>query len=148
MRKLRPRRIKNIKKLTYSFSNILMWRDNSNHVKKLFSPSLVVQWIRICLPMQGTQVGSWVQEDSACIGATKPEHHNYRTKTCTATCTLEPTSHNHWSPGARSLSSAAREASTMRSPCTTKKRNPRSLQLEKAHTKQWRPHAAEKKINK
>ena len=31
---------------------------------------LVVQGIRICLPMQGTQAGSLVWGDSACCGAT------------------------------------------------------------------------------
>ena len=31
---------------------------------------LVVQWLRICQPMQGTQVRSLVQEDSTCCGAT------------------------------------------------------------------------------
>ena len=39
--------------------------------------SLVVQWLRIRLPMQGTQVGSLVQEDSTCRRATKPVRHNY-----------------------------------------------------------------------
>ena len=39
--------------------------------------SLVVQWLRIHLPMQGTQVRSLVQEDPTCRGATKPVHHNY-----------------------------------------------------------------------
>ena len=34
--------------------------------------SLVVQWLRIHLPMQGTWVRSLVQEDSTCHGATKP----------------------------------------------------------------------------
>ena len=34
--------------------------------------SLVVQWLRICLPRQGTWVRSLVQEDSTCCGATKP----------------------------------------------------------------------------
>ena len=33
--------------------------------------SLVAQWIRICLPMQGTWVQSQFQEDSICHGATK-----------------------------------------------------------------------------
>jgi len=37
----------------------------------------VVQWIRICLLMQGTWVQSLVQEDSTCRGATKPVCHNY-----------------------------------------------------------------------
>ena len=39
--------------------------------------SLVVQWLRVCLPMQGTQVRSLVQEDPTCRGATKPVRHNY-----------------------------------------------------------------------
>ena len=39
--------------------------------------SLVVQWIRICLPMQGTWVWSLVWEDSTCHRITKPVHHNY-----------------------------------------------------------------------
>ena len=40
--------------------------------------SLVVQWLRICLPVQGTWVRALVQEDHTCHGATKPVHHNYR----------------------------------------------------------------------
>ena len=41
--------------------------------------SLVVQWqwLRICLPMQGTRVRALVWEDPTCRGATKPAHHNY-----------------------------------------------------------------------
>uniref|UniRef100_A0A8C0CCV2 EMAP like 1 n=1 Tax=Balaenoptera musculus TaxID=9771 RepID=A0A8C0CCV2_BALMU len=39
--------------------------------------SLVVQWLRICLPMQGTRVRSLVWEDPTCCGATKPVRHNY-----------------------------------------------------------------------
>ena len=34
--------------------------------------SLVVQWLRIRLPMEGTQVQSLVGEDSTCWGAAKP----------------------------------------------------------------------------
>ena len=41
-------------------------------------PSLVVQWLRIYLPMQGTWVHSLVQEDPMCHKATKPVHHNYQ----------------------------------------------------------------------
>ena len=33
--------------------------------------SLMVQWLRICLPMQGTRVRFLVQEDFTCLGATK-----------------------------------------------------------------------------
>ena len=39
--------------------------------------SLMVQWVRIHLSMQGTQTQSLVQEDSIGLGATKPIHHNY-----------------------------------------------------------------------
>ena len=39
--------------------------------------SLVTQWLRIHLPMQGTQVRALVQEDPTCRGATKPVCHNY-----------------------------------------------------------------------
>ena len=39
--------------------------------------SLVAQWLRICLPMQGTRVRALVWEDPTCHGATKPVSHNY-----------------------------------------------------------------------
>ena len=38
--------------------------------------SLVAQWIRIHLPMQGTQLRSLVREDSTCCGTSKPVCHN------------------------------------------------------------------------
>ena len=38
--------------------------------------SLVVQWLRIRLPMQGTWVQSLGQEDPTCRRATKPTSHN------------------------------------------------------------------------
>ena len=39
--------------------------------------SLVAQWLRIRLPMQGTRVQALVWEDPTCRGATKPMRHNY-----------------------------------------------------------------------
>ena len=39
--------------------------------------SLVAQWLRICLPMQGTRVQALVWEDPTCRGATRPVSHNY-----------------------------------------------------------------------
>ena len=39
--------------------------------------SLVAQWLRICLPMQGTRVRALVWEDPTCRGATKTVRHNY-----------------------------------------------------------------------
>ena len=45
--------------------------------KKREGASLVVQWLRICLPMQGTRVRAPVWEDPTCHGATGPVSHNY-----------------------------------------------------------------------
>ena len=39
--------------------------------------SLVGQWLRIRLPMQGTRVQALVREDPTCHGAIKPVRHNY-----------------------------------------------------------------------
>ena len=39
--------------------------------------SLVAQWLKICLPMQGTRVRALVWEDPMCCGATGPVSHNY-----------------------------------------------------------------------
>ena len=39
--------------------------------------SLVAQWLRTHLPMQGTVVRALVREDATCPGVTKPVHHNY-----------------------------------------------------------------------
>ena len=39
--------------------------------------SVVAQWLRICLPMQGTRVRAPVWEDPTCHGATGPVSHNY-----------------------------------------------------------------------
>ena len=43
-----------------------------------FRASLVAQWLRICLPIQGTRVRALVWEDTTCRGATGPVSHNYR----------------------------------------------------------------------
>ena len=43
----------------------------------LLGTSLVAQWLRIHLPMQGTQIRALVREDPTCHGATKPVSHNY-----------------------------------------------------------------------
>ena len=39
--------------------------------------SLVAQWLRICLLMQGTRVRALVWEDPACRGAARPMSHKY-----------------------------------------------------------------------
>ena len=45
--------------------------------KQLSGASLLAQWLRICLPMQGTRVQTLVWEDPTCRGATGPVSHNY-----------------------------------------------------------------------
>ena len=66
--------------------------------------SLVEQWLRTCLPMQGIWVQSLVQEDPTCCGATKPMCHNYWA------CALEPVSHNYWAHAPQLLKPACSRA--------------------------------------
>ena len=47
------------------------------HQEYFIETSLVAQWLRIHLPMQGTRVRALVQEDPTCRGVTKPVHHKY-----------------------------------------------------------------------
>ena len=46
-------------------------------IKKKMGASLVAQWLRVCLLMQGTRVRALVWEDPTCRGATGPVSHNY-----------------------------------------------------------------------
>ena len=97
------------------FWDHLPWPSNSEE-----RTSLVVQWLRMHLPMQGKWVQSLVPEDAICYTATKPESHNYWSP------------HMLWSPR-----SAAREAHIPQlesRPCLP--------QLEKACMQQWKPSAA------
>ena len=48
-----------------------------NILKHIFWACLEAQWLRIRLPMQGTQVRALAREDPTCRGATKPMRHNY-----------------------------------------------------------------------
>ena len=51
----------------------------SRRINQKFYPwaSLVAQWLRVCLPVQGTRVRALVWEDPTCHGATGPVSHNY-----------------------------------------------------------------------
>ena len=66
-----------------------LFGENS-YFKKTGRASLVAQWLRICLPTQGTWVRALVWEDPTCRRAIKPVRHNYWA------CALEPTCHNYW----------------------------------------------------
>ena len=63
--------------------------------------SPVAQWLRICLPMQETQVQ--FREDRTYLRATKPMCRKYGAHA------LEPTSHDYWSPWPYSPCSTVRE---------------------------------------
>ena len=110
--------------------------------KPRWRASLVVQWLRIRLPMQGTQVQALVWEDPTCHRATNPMHHNYWA------CTLEHTSHNYWARVPQLLKPAhlqpmLRNKRGHRNKTTHRtKSSPHSRQLEKAHVQQRRPNAA------
>ena len=84
--------------------------------------SLVAQWLKIHVPMQGTQLCSLVWEDSICHGATKP------------TC------QNYWSPSAHDKRRHRNEKPThhKRRVC------PRSPQLQKTHSQQQRSSTVKK----
>ena len=114
--------------------------------------SLVVQWLRIRLPVQETQVRALVREDPTGRRATKPVRHNYWA------CALEPASHNYWAHMPQLLKPAGLEP-VLRNKRSHRNEKPAhcntamkssscSLQLEKAYAHQRRPKAAKKKKKK
>ena len=73
-----------------SLLGIFPRKTNSSIWKTIHRASLMVQWLRIHLPMQGAQVRSLLGEDPTCHGATNSVcHKNW-------TGALKPTSHNYW----------------------------------------------------
>ena len=92
--------------------------------------SLVVQWLRICLPMQGTRVRALVWEDPTCCGATGPVSRNYWA--CTSGACAPPT----------------REAAIVRGLRTAMRSGPHLPQLEKALAQKRRPNTAKNKLKK
>ena len=64
----------------YSFTAQVKW----SVLKLSYETSLAVQWIRICLPMQETQVWSLIREDPTYCRGTNRIHHSY------SACTLDP----------------------------------------------------------
>ena len=102
--------------------------------------SLVVQWIRIYLPIQGTWVQSLVWEDSTYLGAAKHVHHNYWAYV------LGPASCSYWSlcataPQQEEPPQGEARASQVES-------SPHSPQLEKSHAQCQRSRTAtQNKIN-
>ena len=96
------------------------WRSKPVQIRPELGNSLVVQWLRICLPMQGTQVWSLDGEYPTCCGAAKPMHHNYWSPH-----TLESVLHN-------------RRSHCSERPYTSLKNSPHSPQLENTCMQQQR----------
>ena len=71
-------------------------KDTKSIKNRLNQASVVVQWLRIRLPMQGTRVWALVGEDPTCHRANKPVRHNYwaRTPQLLKPERLEPVLHN------------------------------------------------------
>ena len=63
--------------ITQAAFSVSSWLETRGWSKTEWGASLVAQWLRICLPMQGTRVRALVREDPTCRGATKPVRHNY-----------------------------------------------------------------------
>ena len=101
-----------------------------------------VQWLRIHLPIQGTQVQSLVWKDSTCYGGTKPVHHNHWA------CAIEPTNHNFWAYTPQLLKptwprahAPQQEKSLQREAYVQQiEYSPHLLQLKKAHSQQQIPY--------
>ena len=112
---------------------------------RLLLTSLVAQWLRICLPMQGTRVWALVRKDPTCCGTTKPMCHNYWA------CTLEPMSHNYWSLCALGPVCCNYWARVLQllSPCaaTTEAHAPRACALQQEKPPQWDAHALQRRPN-
>ena len=122
--------------------------------------SLVIQWLAIRLAMQGILVCSLIRENSTCLGATNPMHHNYWACTLEHTshnywaCTLEHTSHNYWAqapqllkpvhPRAHALQQDKPPQWGVRTPQLDSR--PCLPQREKAQAQQWRPSTAKNKV--
>ena len=106
--------------------------QRKSNLRCTIGASLVVQWVRICLSIQGKWIWSLIWEDFICRGATNPTHHSYW-------------AWSHWSLHVQSLCFAAGEATAMGSPYTVMKSCPCSPQLEKACAKQWRLSTAKNK---
>ena len=79
------------------------WPQANHWIREdLDQTALVVQWLGICMPMQGTWVWFLVWEDPTCLTAAKPVHHNYWScatwSSCSvarqAACNDKPVHHN------------------------------------------------------
>ena len=57
--------------------NKILANRMQQHIKRIIWASLVVQRLRICLPMEGTWARALVWEDPTCRRVARPVSHNY-----------------------------------------------------------------------
>ena len=60
----------------YYYDHLTCFFYFCNVATKKLRASLVAQWLRVCLPVQGTRVRALVWEDPTCRGAAEPVSHN------------------------------------------------------------------------
>ena len=94
--------------------------------EKSYWTSLVVQWLRICLPLQGAWVRSWPREVPHSLEQLSPGHGN------------------NWSLHTL-VPLLCKKRSCHEKPTHHRETSPHSLQLEKVHTWKWRSNAAKSK---
>ena len=102
-----------------------------------FQTSLVVQWLRICLPRQGTQVQSLVWEDSMCQGATESEYNNYWAH-MPSVCSLQQEKPLRWEGSTLQLEQPPL-AATGESPCNEGQAQPKIVSFKnlKNNNNKW-----------
>ena len=61
----------------HSFGSGLLSSFKASKGRLSLGTSLVVQWLKICLPMQRTWAQSLVREDPTSHASAKPMHHNH-----------------------------------------------------------------------
>ena len=79
MTETKPKSQQNESLIFYGINTMILIKHMFRPLFKvaLFRTSLVVQWLKIYLSMQETQVQSLVWEDPTYLGATKPIHHKF-----------------------------------------------------------------------
>ena len=95
-------------------------RSMSTSIYVFSRASLVAQWLRICLSMQGTRVRALVWEDLTCHGATRPVSHNYGACASGACAPQQEKDHDSERPAHRDEEWPPL-AATRESPCTETK---------------------------
>ena len=108
-----------------------------NSRKQWYRTSLVAQWLRIHLPMQGTRVRALVREDPTGPGATKPMRHNYWSPRALSPWLHNNRSHHNERPEHRNeekppLATTRESLAQQRRPDTDQKKKKR-----KKERKQW-----------